>query len=208
MTPLDDADSYESEDDLGIGRPGSRDPALMTARQLLAACQEARGADDRAYAAAETEAFLESAGQDVDDAVLLELLALPADAALMQALSDLADALARRAPSVVPAVYAIAHGRAPVARANAAMVLNRLRRSDLAAGVVLVLQDTAAGQKLKESAAESLLALVRSAPAVVFDALAEPDVRAWLVRISGCPPQLSDAELMRRLVAVTASRTS
>jgi hypothetical protein len=200
MMPLDDAEEPRREG-AGIGRPRPEDPDLMTARQLVSACQQARDPEGLSYAAAETEAFVESLGHDVGDAVLLELLGLPCRETVMQALVDLAEALADRAPAVVPAVYRIAAGRSPAARANAEMVLGRLRRADFAAGLVLVLQDDDSGHRLKESAAESLLALARTAPVVVLDALAEPEVRAWLVQVSGCSAQLTDAELMRCLVS-------
>jgi hypothetical protein len=203
MTLFDD-DEFGRDEDLGIGRPGPQDPALLTARQLVAACQEARGADDVSYAASETEAFLEAQGDHVDDVVLLELLGLPTREALMQALIDLADAIAQRAPAIVPAVYAVATGGATQARATAETVLRRLPPSDYAAGLVLILQDEAAGRRQKEHAGKALLGLVRSAPSVLLDALAEPEVRTWLIELSGASASATDTELMRRFFAGTA----
>ncbi len=198
MTSFDDEDAYGPEDNLGLGRPRPEDAALLTARQLVAACEAARTPEDLAHAAEETEEFISSFGRSVDDSVLLELLSLPCEGATMQALIDLADALAQLAPAIVPKVFRLASGGSSAARANAEIVLGRLRPPDFAAGLLLVLQDGRASDKLKRGAALSLLRLTRSATVVVLDALAEPQIRLWLVRAGGYSPALSDTELMRR----------
>jgi hypothetical protein len=67
-----------------------------------------------------------------------------------------------------------------------------------------VLQDESAGDRVKQAAADALVAAARNAAAVVLDALAEPEARAWLVEASGCSPSITDADLMRCLTTPPA----
>jgi hypothetical protein len=187
-------------DHIEIGRPRPESRALMTAKQLVYAYQEAPSDEDREYAAAEAESFLYSLGDDADAAVLLVLLQLPASDGARTVVEMVQERLSERIPGVIAGVLRAALEHDGPARANAAAFLDGLSAHTFAVGLIAALAGEA-DYSLRRSAAQSLVALGRSAASEILDALADEKVRAWIVRASGAPAAASDAEVMRSITA-------
>jgi hypothetical protein len=83
-------------------------------------------------------------------------------------------------------------------RDNATALLGSLPTSALATGLIAVLAGEHA-DGLKQAAAMELVALGRAAAAPILDALADREVRSWILHASGCPPQATDGQILRRI---------
>ena len=187
-------------DHIEIGRPRPESRALMTAKQLVYAYHEAQADEDREYAAAEAESFLFSLGDDADAAVLVVLLQLPARDGARTVVEMVQERRTERAPGVVATVLRVALEHDGPARANAADFLDGLSAHTLAVGLIEALAGET-DHSLKRAAAEALVALGRPAASETLDALADENVRAWIVRASGAPTVATDADVMRSIAA-------
>ena len=194
MWQPDDDDSQP-----GLGRPRPESPQLMIAKQLVNAYVTASSAEDREYAANDAESFMLAAGDEVEMSVLIVMLGLPA-ADLTQRVRDLvAEKLRERLPAAVALLLRAVIGQRGPRRDNAATLLTLLSTADLAAGYIAIL----AGEHdaaLKKAAAVELVALGKAAAGPIFEALADGQVRSWILQASGCAPGATDAEILRQIV--------
>lgn len=181
-----------------FGRPRPEPPQMMTARQLVYACTEARSDDDMEYAVGEVDAFLDANGDDLDSAVLITLLDLPDDELTRPLIADVSARLADRTPAVVEAILRTATSGAGPSYDNAAAVLDMLPDTELALGLVEVLSDDT-DDELKEAAANVLVVLGKPVAGIILDALADETARGWIVYASGCARDDTDAEVMRAI---------
>jgi hypothetical protein len=194
----------EHSDHIELGRPRPESHELMTAKQLVYAYADARSDEDKEYAAAEAESFLYSLGDDADIAVLLVMLQLPAGGVASQVVEMVQERLAERAPQVIPALLRTVLDHDGRADTNAAAVLNELPVREFALGLIGALAG-AAEDSVKKSAAESLVSLGRPAASEILDALADHDVRRWIVWASGAGDAATDADVMRRIIAASVA---
>jgi hypothetical protein len=181
-----------------FGRPRPEPPQMMTARQLVYACTEARSDDDMEYAVGEVDAFLDANGDDLDSAVLIALLDLPDDELTRPLIADVSARLADRTPAVVEAILRTATSGAGPSYDNAAAVLDMLPDTELALGLVEVLCDDTEDE-LKEAAANVLVVLGKPVAGIILDALADETARGWIVYASGCARDDTDAQVMRTI---------
>ena len=184
----------------GLGRPRPESPQLMIAKQLVNAYVTASSAEDRQYAATDAESFLLAVGDEVEMSVLIVMLGLP-DTDLTQPIRDfIAEKLRERLPAAVALLLRAVIGQRGPRRDNAAALLTLLSTADLAAGYIAVL----AGEHdaaLKKAAARELVALGKAAAGPILEALADGEVRSWILAASGCAPGATDAEILRQIVA-------
>jgi hypothetical protein len=196
----------DSPDRIELGRPRPEPRELMTAKQLVYAYADARSNEDREYAAAEAESFLYSLGDDADTTVLLTMLQLPARDGTWPVIEMVQERLAGRAPGVVAILLRVVLARDGAASGNAAAVLDGLSLRDLALGLIQTLA-AEAEDSLKETAAAALVALGRPVASEILDALADPDVRRWIVWASGAGGSATDADVMRRVADAPAAKS-
>jgi hypothetical protein len=182
-----------------IGRPRPEPAELMTARQLVYAYVEARCPEDRQYALEETEAFLDTLGDDADSAALIVLLGLPSIDETWRLLAEVEARLIERTPAVVQSLLRVsAEGDKPACD-NAAAVLDRTPAADLALGFAHVLR-AENGIRLKRAAASGLVALGQEAASQILDALGDLEIRDWISEAAGCPLDATDAQVMTMIV--------
>jgi hypothetical protein len=173
------------------------------AQRLVRDCLRARSREDLARSAAET--FLRNLDEPTPPSVLMTFLDLPAAEPTGRVLRFAEQMLARRGAVVVDALLRTAIESRSPARANAATTLEWLPAAELAAGLIDVLAGDGRDTLLKEAAADMLVGIGQPAAAQIFDALAEPAVRPWIVLAAGCRGAATDAQVMRRITGASVA---
>lgn len=182
-----------------IGRPRPEPQDLLTARQLAYAYAEARTQEDRDYALEDAEGFLGELHEGTAPEVLVALLGLPADEDTREILHAVHERLMSKGRAAVPALlHAAALAPEPLAT-NAGEVLDRMPPQDLAAALLTLLAREH-NDRVKGAAAGRLVVLGRPAAAQILDALAEPELRDWVISACGLRPDASDADIMTAVV--------
>lgn len=199
-----DQDAEGAEDRIELGRPRPVPAELMTARQLVDAYRESRTDEDRAYALDEAESFLFTIGDDVGAEVLVTFFAMPAGEETRPLFDLIEGYLGGHMPVEMGTVLRVVAGDESPATDNALAFLAALPASLLGRSLIAVL----AGQdadRVKAIAADLLLGLGAEAAVELFGALDDREVRRWVADATGCREEATDAELMRRFTARSAS---